>query len=114
LWFRPQQANIQRSKIQALQAEEQLDLARMQFAAERAKALSNAEKYQRLLVYYREQGFDQAATIRRTATLQMEAGEIDFFQYLQSLQRYTQTRLQYFESLRNFNLSVIQLEYLSE
>jgi hypothetical protein len=44
----------------------------------------------------------------------MDAGEIDFFQYLQSLQRYTQTRLDYFETLRNYNLSVIQLEYLGE
>ncbi|MDQ2658419.1 MAG: CusA/CzcA family heavy metal efflux RND transporter [Bacteroidota bacterium] len=114
LWFRPQQANVQRSKIQAMQAEERLDLARMKLGSERAKALSDAEKYQRLLVYYRDQGLDQAAIIRRTATLQMDAGEIDFFQYLQSLQRYTQTRLQYFETLRNFNMSVIQLEYLSE
>ncbi len=114
LWFRPQQANVQRSKIQTMQAEERLDLAQMQLNSERAKALSDAEKYQRLLVYYRDQGLDQAAIIRRTASLQMDAGEIDFFQYLQSLQRYTQTRLQYFETLRNFNMSIIQLEYLSE
>lgn len=114
LWFRPQQANIQRTAIQRMQAEEQLDLGKRQMAHARRRALSDVQKHQRLLDYYGDQGLDQAATIQKTATLQMDAGEIDFFQYLQSLQRYTTTRLQYFETLRNYNLAIIQLEYLSE
>lgn len=114
LWFRPSQANIQRSKIQARQAEQQLVSGRQRLENSRRQALSDVTKYQRLLDYFNEQGLDQAAVIRRIATAQVEAGEIDFFQYLQSLQRYTQARLQYLETVRNYNFSVIQLEYLSE
>jgi cobalt-zinc-cadmium resistance protein CzcA len=67
-----------------------------------------------LLAYYGAQGLHQANAILRTATLEIEAGEIDFFQYLQSMQRYTTTRLEYLQTLRNYNLSIIELEYLSE
>lgn len=114
LWFRPHQANIQRSKIQTMQAQEDVALGIQQLSNARRKALSELEKYQRLLTYYEEQGLEQARVIQHTATLQMDAGEIDFFQYLQSMQRYTQTRLQYFETLRNYNQTIIQVEYLSE
>jgi cobalt-zinc-cadmium resistance protein CzcA len=114
LWIRPQQASIQRARLRAAQASEQLDLRQQQITTEREKAASEIEKYQKTLAYYHDLGLEHASVIRRTATLQMEAGEIDFFQYLQSLQRYTQTRLQYFETLRNYNLSIIRFEYLGE
>lgn len=114
LWFRPQQASIQRAKIQSLQAQEDLAMGTRRLNNSRLKASSNLEKYNQLLLYYQQQGLEQARVIRQTATLQMEAGEIDFFQYLQSMQRYTQTRLQYFETLRNYNHAIIEVEYLSE
>jgi len=114
LWFRPHQASIQRSRILSLQAQEDLILGRQSLNNSRLQALSNLEKYERLLSYYNEQGLEQARVIRQTSTLQMDAGEIDFFQYLQSMQRYTQTRLQYFETLRNYNHSILSVELLSE
>ena len=114
LWFRPHQANIQRARIQRLQAEEDLALGSQQLKADRLKAVSQLEKYKQLLAYFHGQGLEQARVIQQTATLQMDEGEIDFFQYLQSMQRYTQTRLQYFETLRNYNQSIIEVEYLSE
>ena len=114
LWFRPQQGEIQRSRIERMQVERQLELGQRELANARRKALSDRRRYQGVLDYYREQGLDQAATIHKTATLQIEAGEIDFFQYLQSMQRYTETRLQYLDAVRNYNKAIIQLEYLSE
>jgi cobalt-zinc-cadmium resistance protein CzcA len=114
LWFRPHQARIQGAKMKSLQAEQDLAFGQQQLNRSRLKAFSDFEKYQRLLSYYLEQGLEQARVIQQTATLQMDAGEIDFFQYLQSMQRYTQTRLQYFETLRNYNHSILSVEYLSE
>ncbi len=43
--------------------------------------------------------------------MQMEAGEIDFFQYIQSMQRYSQTRLQFLEKVREYNLAVIESQF---
>lgn len=114
LWAPHRRANVQRSKIGELQAEERLALAKIELARARQNAVSDVRKYQRILDYYRSEGLEQAAGIRRTATIQMEAGEIDFFQYLQSMQRYTQMRLRYFSTIREYNRSVIRLEFLSE
>ena len=114
LWFRPQQGNIQRSRIETLQARHELALGKQRLDNSRVRSISNVEKYDKLLTYYREQGLDQANSIRRTSNLQMDAGEIDFFQYLQSMQRYTQTRLKYLETLRDYNAAIIELDYLSE
>src|SRR5690606_5231506 len=114
LWFRPHQAAIQRSKIETMQAEQELVAGQRELNSARRKTLSDLAKYRRLLDYYHQTGLEQAAAIRRTATLQVQAGEIDFFQYLQSLQRYTETRLNYFDALKNYNRTVIQLEYLNE
>ena len=114
LWFRAHQGSIQRARIENLQARQEVALARQRLSHARLKALSNVHKYERLLSYYREEGLQQADAILRTATLQMDAGEIDFFQYLQSMQRYTDTRLNYLETLKNYNLSILELEYLTE
>ena len=97
-----------------MQAQHESALGRRRLEESRTKAFSDATKYQDVLAYYHDQGLRQANVIRKTGTAQMDAGEIDFFQYLQSMQRFTQTRLQYFETLRNYNESVIELEYLSE
>jgi cobalt-zinc-cadmium resistance protein CzcA len=80
-------------------------------ATARLRADSNVEKYRRLLGYYEQEGLEQADIIRRTATMQMEAGEIDFFQYIQSMQRYSQTRLQFLETVREYNLAVIESQF---
>ena len=103
LWFRPQQAGIQRLRIKSMQAQEELALGRQRLDNSRSKAVSEADKYQRVLEYYQQQGLTHATVIQRTATLQMDEGEIDFFQYLQSMQRDTQARLQYLETFRSYN-----------
>ncbi len=112
LWFSPRQSDIQRAKIGAMQAEQQLELGARGLHNARRRATSDYRKYQRLLGYYRDEGLDQAAFIQQTAVRQIEAGEIDFFQYLRSIERYTEMRLGFLEAVYKYNQSVIQLEYL--
>ena len=114
LWFRPQQANLQRARIDELHAVQELELVARSLENTRYKALSDLRTYGEQLSYYDDHGLDQAEAIRRNAALLMEAGEIDFFQFLQSLERYTQTRLQFLEAVRNYNRAIIEVEYLSQ
>src|SRR5690606_19059253 len=111
LWVGPQLASAQRARIAGLQANAELAWIDRQLATARLRADSNVEKYRRLLGYYEQEGLEQADIIRRTATMQMEAGEIDFFQYIQSMQRYSQTRLQFLETVREYNLAVIESQF---
>lgn len=113
-WFFPRQAGIQRARIESLQAHEELVLGRQGLQNSRLKNRSNRQRYEQLLRYYQQQGLQQAALIERTASLQLEAGEIDVFQYLQSMQRAVQTRMQYLQTLNLYNQAIIESDYLSE
>lgn len=114
LWFRPSQAVIQRGRMETRKANEALALGRQQLDNARLNAFSELEKYGRLLVHYRGTGLEQATLLQRTARLQMEAGEIDPFQYLQSAQQARQIHLRYLETVLNYNRSVIKIDYLTE
>jgi cobalt-zinc-cadmium resistance protein CzcA len=114
LWFFPSQAAIQRGIIETRKANEVLTLGRQQLENDRANAFSELEKYSHLLDYYRTTGLRQASLLQATARLQLEAGEIDPFQYLQSAHQARQIRIRYLESVLNYNRTVIRIEYLTE
>ena len=114
LWFRPSQAVIQRGLMETRKANEELALGRRQLENARLNALSELEKYGRLLDYYRKTGLEQASLLRRTARLQLEAGEIDSFQYLLSAQQARQIHMRFLETVLNYNRAVIRINYLTE
>lgn len=114
LWFPPSQATVQRSVIEARKANEALTLGKRQLNNARAKAFSELEKYGQLVDYYRTVGREQAALLERTAKLQLETGEIDPFQYLQSAHQARQIRIRHLESVLNYNKAVIRIDYLTE
>lgn len=114
LWFPPSQAAIQRGIIETRKANEALALGRRELDNERLNAFSELEKYEHLLSYYRTTGLNQGALLQRTARLQLEAGEIDPFQYLQSAHQARQIRTRYLESVLNYNKAVVRINYLNE
>ncbi|HEX7015145.1 MAG TPA: CusA/CzcA family heavy metal efflux RND transporter, partial [Cyclobacteriaceae bacterium] len=114
LWFFPSQASVQRGIIETRKANEALALGRQQLDNARLNAYSELEKYGHLLDYYRTSGLNQAALLQRTAGLQLEAGEIDPFQYLQSAQQARQIFIRFLESVLNYNKTVIRIDYLTE
>ena len=114
LWYRPSQAVIQRGQMETRKANEELSLGRQQLDNARLNAFSELEKYGRLLEHYRRTGLTQAALLQRTARLQMEAGEIDPFQYLQSAQQARQIHIRYLETVLNYNRTIIKIDYLTQ
>ncbi|HEY8510585.1 MAG TPA: CusA/CzcA family heavy metal efflux RND transporter [Cyclobacteriaceae bacterium] len=114
LWFFPSQAAVQRGIIETRKANEALALGKRQLENNTANAHSELEKYSHLLDYYRTTGLSQAALLQQTARLQLEAGEIDPFQYLQSAHQARQIRIRYLESVLNYNRTVIRIDYLTE
>ncbi|HLT72207.1 MAG TPA: CusA/CzcA family heavy metal efflux RND transporter, partial [Cyclobacteriaceae bacterium] len=114
LWFRPMQAGVQKSKIETRKAGEALTLAKQSLSNSREKSISDVEKYGRLLDYYRQTGLERATVLQRTARLQLDEGEIDSFQYLQSTQQARQIHIRYLETLFYYNQAVIKLNYLND
>ncbi|MEN8788739.1 MAG: CusA/CzcA family heavy metal efflux RND transporter [Flavobacteriaceae bacterium] len=76
--------------------------------------LRRMEQNKKALSYYLEEGNSLADEILKTAEAGYRNGEIDFFQYIQSLENAYGIRLEYLEQLSLYNESVISLNYLTQ
>ncbi len=74
--------------------------------------LNQLETYREQLQFYRESRLKEADMIIKSASKQYEAGNIDYLQYIQYFDQATNIRLNHLETLRDFNRSIIELEYL--
>ncbi|GGW32505.1 CusA/CzcA family heavy metal efflux RND transporter [Arenibacter certesii] len=75
--------------------------------------MGQLNKYREVLSYYENEGQGLADEIIKTATLSYQSGEIDFFQYIQSMENGYQITLSYLENLNAYNQTVIAINYLN-
>ena len=72
------------------------------------------EQNRNALQYYIEEGNGLSEEILKTADSSYKNGEIDFFQYIRSLENAYAIRLDYLEKLREYNETVITLNFLTQ
>ncbi len=65
------------------------------------------------LAYYETQGKTLSDEILKTATSSFRNGEIDFFQYIQSIENAYEIILNYLDSLNEYNQTIIEINYLT-
>lgn len=65
------------------------------------------------LAYYQEEGMPLANEILKTANMSFKHGEIDFFQYIQSVENAYQLKLAHVNSIESYNNIVIDINYLT-
>ena len=80
--------------------------------AEYNKLMAKLRKYQEAIDYYESQGNNLASEIIKTAESSFKHGEIDFFQYIQSIENATDIELSYLENLNKYNQTIIAINYL--
>lgn len=75
----------------------------------------NAEltKQEKALKYYEDEGTALSDEILKTATLSFKNGEINYFQYILSLENAYEIKLDYLNSLNEYNQTVIAINYLT-
>ena len=113
LLFSGNTAKIKASKIAKDMAyEESLDYKNQLYLKyERLKG--QLRKYEETLNYYEDDGQKLSNEILKTASISFRNGEIDFFQYIQSLENAYRITLSYLENLNNYNQTVIALNHLT-
>lgn len=80
----------------------------------RQKALQiELAQYQKAIDYYENEGTTLANEIVKTATQSFKHGEIDFFKYIQSIENAYQLKIDYLESLSQYNKTIISINYLT-
>lgn len=70
------------------------------------------EKYQTALTYYKENGKRLSESLLKAANRYFESGEVDFFQYIQTMDRAVQIEVNHLEDLANYNEIVLSINYL--
>jgi len=111
--FGGQRSKIKASKIaQDIIAEQKQDY-QVKLNAEHQSLLAKLQQYEDAINYYETQGKTLSEEIIKTANRTFKEGEIDFFQYIQSLESAKDIQLSYLEQLNQYNQTVITINHLT-
>ncbi|MFW6218493.1 MAG: TolC family protein [Bacteroidota bacterium] len=111
LWFYPRSAEIKKSKIEMLQAENDYEY---QFA-KAEKTIENLifelNKHYRQIRHYNLHGLQTSNLLMQTAESQYQNEEINYMEYVQHMSTAFEIKHGYLETVKSYNLTAIQLEY---
>ena len=113
LFFNGQTSHIKASKIAADIAAEESKEYKIQLDARLKELQTELMKYEKALSYYQEEGTMLSREILKTANGSFKNGEIDFYQYILSLENAYQIQLDYLENLNWYNQTVIKINYIT-
>ncbi|PZR27314.1 MAG: CusA/CzcA family heavy metal efflux RND transporter [Citrobacter freundii] len=96
------------------------DIAKMNTAAAERNLLTSYEqlqqeyiKQQQALQYYEQTGLQQSELIMNHSRISFQNGEISYIEWTTLMNNAVSIRLNYLESLRQYNLAIIELEYIT-
>jgi cobalt-zinc-cadmium resistance protein CzcA len=81
-----------------------------QFISQKKNELA---KYQQAITYYNQYGKKLSDEIIKVANVSYIQGEIDFFQYIQSLENATIIQVEYLDNVLQFNATQLDAQYLN-
>ncbi|WP_282069255.1 CusA/CzcA family heavy metal efflux RND transporter [Olleya namhaensis] len=111
--FGGQRSKIKASKIAQDIISEQKQDYQAKLNAEYQSLLAKLQQYEDAINYYETQGKTLSEEIIKTANRTFKEGEIDFFQYIQSLETAKDIQLSYLEQLNQYNQTVITINHLT-
>ncbi|MBT8300535.1 MAG: efflux RND transporter permease subunit, partial [Maribacter sp.] len=75
--------------------------------------MGQLRKYEEALNYFENSGKRLSQEILKTASISFQQGEINFFQFIQSLENAHTINISYLENLNNYNQTVIAINHLT-
>ena len=113
LLFGGKASKIKASKMAEMVAQAEAKEYKIQLNNNYIQLTTQLKKYTEALSYYETDGQSLSEEILKTASLSYQNGEIDFFQYIQSIENSYEIRLSYLNSLNAYNQTIIALNYLN-
>ena len=113
LLFFGQSSKIKASSIARDIAVEQSREFEIQLNVQYSSLYARLTKQEKVLKYYEDEGTDLSDEILKTATLSFKNGEINHFEYILSLEKAYDIKLDYLSSLNEYNQTVIAINYLT-
>lgn len=113
LFFSGNLSRIKAAKIAEEKSREEAKDFLFQYNSKYQSLMGELNKYKEVLSYYENEGKGLADEIIKTASMGYQSGEIDFFQYIQSMENGYHITLSYLENLNAYNQTVIAINYLN-
>jgi len=86
---------------------------RIQLRSKYESLMGQLKKYQEVLSYYETEGQGLSDEIIKNGDSSYQSGEIDFFQYIQSMENGFNITLSYLENLNAYNQTVIAINFIN-
>jgi cobalt-zinc-cadmium resistance protein CzcA len=113
LLFSGQAARIKASKIAKERSVTESMAYKIKMKSKKEILLEEISQIQNSLNYYENEGSELSDEILKTAQISFKNGEIDFYQYIQSLESAYEIKLGYLDKLKEYNQSAIDINYLT-
>jgi outer membrane protein, heavy metal efflux system len=113
LWFGQNRARVAAAQLGVQQAAAEREREQQRLNREYSVALGNFRREQRSLAYYATVAEAQANQIIETARRLFEAGETGYTELLRNILSAYQNKAAYLETVRSYNQTVIELNYLT-
>ena len=109
-------ATVSKSKVaqlelQSWEQQKQNETQKMERYFDQKK--NELAKYQEAINYYNQYGKKLSNEIIKVGNLSYKHGEIDFFQYIQSLENATIIQVDYLDNILEFNKTQLDIQYLN-
>lgn len=112
LLFGGKASKIKASKIAQNSIKMEQKDYKVRLKANYRKLTAKLNQFSEAVAYYETQGKQLSDEIVKTAEQSFKHGEIDFFQYIQSMETAKDIELTYLENLKRYNETVIAINYL--
>jgi cobalt-zinc-cadmium resistance protein CzcA len=112
LWYKPQHARINVAKINEKVASSNLLYQQKTMQGELEMLIQQYKKYKTTVDFYEKNALPQADVIIKNAEIAFKSGEIDYVEFLLSLNRALAIKSNYLDSLNLYNQSIISIEYI--
>lgn len=112
LLFSGNLSRIKASKLAQEIVEEQQQDYQNKWRTEQESLYAKLQQYHEAVIYYEIQGKQLSEEIIKTAERTLKEGEIDFFQYIQSVETSKDIEMTYLDNLNAYNQTIIAINYL--
>jgi len=102
---------VAKIELQSWESQKENQMLKMEAHLKQQKQI--LDKYQEGINYYNQYGKKLSEEIIKVADMSYKHGEIDFFQYIMSLENATSIQMDYLETLLQYNLTQLNLQYIT-
>jgi cobalt-zinc-cadmium resistance protein CzcA len=101
-------AKLEQQSWEAMRSNQEIQMERFYLQKQ-----AELNQHREMIKYYEENGRMLSKEIMKTADMSYKNGEIDFFQYIQSMENAISIEVDYLESVLSYNKSYLELYYFN-